>query len=132
MAQIADFLGRGWKFPIATTEKNISISAGLESIRESIMLILGTAKGERIMRPDFGCDINSLVFEVNNTATTTLITFHVEESLRKWEPRIKVLGVYVRTDQEERNKLYINIEYEVKTMNTKDNLVYPFYLEGKV
>ena len=96
------------------------------------MLILGTAKGERIMRPDFGCDINSLVFEVNNTATTTLITFHVEESLRKWEPRIKVLGVYVRTDQEERNKLYINIEYEVKTMNTKDNLVYPFYLEGKV
>ncbi len=131
MTQIADFLGRGWKYPITSNNNSISLSEGIDNISESIMLILGTSKGERIMRPDFGCNINDLVFEVNNTATTTMISYHVEEALTRWEPRINILGVDVSTDEEERNKLLINIEYEVKSSNSKANLVYPFYLEGK-
>ncbi|MEW5818323.1 MAG: GPW/gp25 family protein [Spirochaetota bacterium] len=125
----ADFLGKGWKYTVSVKNKKIQYSEGEDCIRESIMIILGTAKGERVMRPDFGCGINELVFAPNNTSTATLITFHVKEALLKWEPRIETLDVSVEADKEERNKLNINIEYRVKTTNDRRNLVYPFYLE---
>ena len=127
----ADFLGRGWKFPVAVAKGSIVASGGDEKIRESILIILGTSKGERVMRPEFGCGINDLVFEVNNTATTTLVAYHVKEALLKWEPRIEVLNVFVSPDEEKRHRLNIEIDYEVKLTNSKANLVYPFYLEGK-
>ena len=125
----ADFLGRGWKFPVSVENRKIASAEGEESIKESILIILGTAKGERVMRPDFGCGINEIVFAPNNTSTSTLIDFYVKEALLKWEPRIEVLSVNVTPDDEEKNKIFINIEYMVKTTNTKNNLVYPFYLE---
>jgi len=125
----ADFLGSGWKFPVSIKDGKIVSSGGNDSIRESIMIILGTAKGERVMRPDFGCGINELVFAPNNTATATLITFYIKEALLKYEPRIELLKVNAEPDDTEQNKLIISIDYMVKTTNTKDNLVYPFYLE---
>ncbi|KCZ70547.1 phage baseplate assembly protein W [Candidatus Methanoperedens nitroreducens] len=125
----ADFLGRGWKFPVSVKDGKIASSEGEDSIRESIMIILGTAKGERVMRPDFGCGINELVFAPNNTSTATLIDFYIREALLKWEPRIEVLNVITAPDKDEGNKLILNIEYMVKTTNTKSNMVYPFYLE---
>ena len=126
-----DFLGSGWKFPVAVANGSIVASEGEEKIRESILIILGTSKGERVMRPEFGCGINDLVFEVNSTATTTLVAFHVKEALQKWEPRIEVLNVFVAPDDEKRHQLNIEIDYEVKLTNSKANLVYPFFLEGK-
>jgi len=128
-----DFLGRGWKYqpdkPVSVMDGKITYSEGEESIKESIMIILGTARGERVMRPDFGCDLNRFVFALNNTTTATLIESYVRESLLKYEPRIEVTDMKVTPDEAEGNKLYIDIEYTVKTSNTKDNLVYPFYLE---
>ena len=131
MAIEQDFLGKGIKFIPSVKNGQISTSSGEDLIKESIMIILGTAKGERVMRPDFGCGINELVFAPNNTSTATLVTFYVKEALLKWEPRIEVLNISVTPDEEEGNKLNINIEYRVKTTNTKKNLVYPFYLEAK-
>ncbi|MBU3967804.1 MAG: GPW/gp25 family protein [Euryarchaeota archaeon] len=125
----ADFLGRGWKYPVSIENGKIISSEGYDSIRESIMIILGTSKGERVMRPDFGCGINELVFAPNNTSTATLITFYIKEALLKWEPRIELLKVNAQPDETEQNKLIITIDYMVKTTNTRDNLVYPFYLE---
>jgi len=127
----SDFLGRGWRFPVAVANGRMAASEGEEKIRESILIILGTSKGERIMRPEFGCSINDLVFEVNNTATTTLVAYHVEQALQKWEPRIEVLNVFVSPDEVNREQLNIEIDYEVKLTNSKANLVYPFFLEGK-
>jgi len=131
MADNPDFLGKGWAFPVTVKKKKIAMSEGGEGIKESIYIILGTAKGERVMRPDFGCGINKLIFEPNSTATTTLVGFHVKEALMKWEPRIEVLNVKAAPDGNEGNKLNIDIEYKVKATNSKANLVYPFYLEGK-
>ena len=125
----ADFLGRGWKFPVSIKDGKIVPSQGYDSIRESIMIILNTSKGERVMRPDFGCGINELVFAPNNTSTATLIAFYIKEALLKWEPRIELLNVNAEPDEIEQNKLIITIDYMVKMTNTKDNLVYPFYLE---
>ena len=129
---VVDFLGKGWKYPVSVKQGKIDVSEGEDSIRESIMIILGTSKGERVMRPDFGCGINELVFAPNNTSTATLMDFYIKEALLKWEPRIEVLDVSVSPDEEEGNKLIINIEYMVRSTNTKRNLVYPFYLtEGR-
>lgn len=132
-----DFLGKGWKYPIQTetTIQNdneqsfIADSENEEKIRESIAIILGTAKGERVMHPDFGCGINELVFEVNNTTTRTLVAFHIKEALREWERRIEVLDVIAKGDSKEENKLLITINYRIRSSNLKANLVYPFYLE---
>lgn len=131
MATDKDFLGKGIKFPVNVQNGQISTSSGEELIRESIMIILGTAKGERVMRPDFGCGINELVFSPNNISTATLVAFYIKEALLKWEPRIDVENVSAILDIEEGNRLNINIDYRVRTTNTKRNLVYPFYLERK-
>ena len=132
MNKYPDFLGRGWKFQVSVEDGEISSSEGEDSIKESIKIILGTAKGERVMRPDFGCDINEIAFAPINTSTGTLIDFHIREALLIWEPRIDLLNVHVSPDENEKNKLVINIEYMVKASNTKSNLVYPFYLESGV
>ncbi len=127
--KVEDFLGSGWKYPVSIKNGKIVSSGGEDSIRESIIIILTTAKGERVMRPDFGCEINELVFAQNTTSTATLIEFYIKEALLKWEPRIEVLDVSATPDEDERDKIDINIEYMVKTTNTRDNLVYPFYLD---
>lgn len=124
-----DFLGRGWKFPITMWAGKIGCSEAEQSIRESIMIILSTSKGERVMHPTFGCNINEYVFAPNNTATASLLSFYVKEALLEWEPRIEVENVAVTPDENESNKLNISIDYKIKTTNTGDNLVYPFYLE---
>lgn len=129
----ADFLGKGWKYTVSVKNKKIQYSEGEDCIRESIMIILGTAKGERVMHPDFGCEIQELVFAPNSTSTATMVCIHVKEALLKWEPRIEVLDVSASSDPEEENRLNITLEYKIKTTNTRNNLVYPFYLarEGK-
>ncbi len=126
-----DFLGKGWKFPVAIKNEKIASAEGEDPIKESIMIIIGTAKGERVMRPDFGCGIQELVFGPNNTSTATLISVYIKEALLKWEPRIEVLNVSAVPDKEEGNRLDINIEYRIRTTNTRRNIVYPFYLEAK-
>jgi len=125
---LADFLGKGWSFPVHQDEGHrIAISRGEESIRESIWIILATAPGERVMRPDFGCGLHHLVFAVNEAATLGQVKKQVRDALVRWEPRIEVIDV----DTEVRGRgevLLINIHYRVRSTNNFFNLVYPFYL----
>lgn len=125
---VIDFLGRGWKYPVSIDNGKIAISEDEDSVRESIKIILGTAKGERIMRPDFGCGINELAFSLNNSQTAGLISIQIKEALMKWEPRIEVLDVYAYPDKDDESRLNIYIDYMIKTTNARNNLVYPFYL----
>jgi hypothetical protein len=92
-------------------------------------MILGTARGERVMRPDFGCGIHDLVFAVNNATTAGRVVGEVRQALIQWEPRIDVLDVTASPDATEPNRLLIEIEYRVRATNSRFNLVYPFYLE---
>ena len=91
---------------------------------------MGTAKGERVMRPEFGCDLEGLVFSVVNSSTLTLIRTSVEEALTRWEPRIDVRDVSVRTDDVNDGVLHIAVDYRIRRTNTEHNLVYPFYLRA--
>ncbi len=124
-----DFLGVGWKFPIALKDRQIEQSHYEESVQQAIGMILSTAPGERVMRPSFGCGIHDLVFATNSAATLGLVASEVRRSLTEWEARIDVLEVDVQSDAVQPNHLLIHIHYRVRTTNNRFNLVYPFYLE---
>ncbi|MBW4423094.1 MAG: GPW/gp25 family protein [Nostoc desertorum CM1-VF14] len=124
------FLGRGVAFPIQLDNGDIKPAEDEESIRQSIKIILGTAKGERVMRPDFGCGIYDLVFEMTTASTAGKISQAVREALLKFEPRIDVIDIQVTPkSDEEGEKIFISIDYQVRATNNAFNLVYPFYLE---
>ncbi|WP_440948830.1 GPW/gp25 family protein [Methanosarcina sp. T3] len=124
-----DFLGKGFAFPLQTNQiGGINVSKQKQKIRESILTILGTQYNERVMRPDFGCNLKSLVFAPNNAATANLARHYVEEGLTRWEPRIALDEVIVENDNSE-ERLIIQIYYRIKSTNEPGNLVYPFYLE---
>jgi phage baseplate assembly protein W len=124
------FLGKGWRFPVQIDEHARIARADYEdSVRQSIWIILGTAKGERVMRPDFGCGIYDLVFEVNSPATAARVSHAVREALLFFEPRIDVIDVAVRQEGE---VMLISIDYEVRATDNIFNLVYPFYLERSI
>jgi phage baseplate assembly protein W len=124
-----DILGTGWAFPLQVDNRGgIALRQGTGDIEESIRVILGTAKGERRMRPNFGCDIHTLVFAPNNASTWGLAAHYVEEALGWWEPRIEVQEVNPQPDPADPSRLLINIKYVVKATNDARNLVYPFFL----
>ena len=129
-----DTLGTGWAFPLQIDKRGgISISEHETDIQQSIRIILGTAKGERRMRPSFGCDIHNLVFAPNNATTWGLAAHYVEEALGMWEPRIEVTEIDPQPDLEDSSRLIITIKYRIKATNDARNLVYPFYLlSGRV
>jgi len=123
------FLGQGWRFPVSVDGRGgIAISTHEEDIEQAILVILTTAKGERVMRPEFGSSIYDFVFAPNNATTAGLIAYHVQEALARWEPRIEVTSVDVQPDPLEPSRVLINIQYVVKGTNDERNLVYPFYL----
>src|SRR5690348_13422311 len=129
MIEPGDFLGSGWAFPMRISPTGgIALSRHEYDIEEAIRIILGTAKGERHMRPQFGCGIHDLVFAPNNATTAGLVQSYVAEAIGWWEPRVELLDVIVETDPAERNSLIINIHYRVRSTNDERNLVYPFYL----
>ena len=129
MSARGEFVGRGWAFPLRTDASGDMALVGAErEIEESIRLILGTAYGERPMRPDFGCAIHDYVYAGADASTAAQIAHEVRRSLRRWEPRIELHDVLVTIDENERSLLYIDIRYSVKSSNDPRNLVFPFYV----
>jgi uncharacterized protein len=123
-----DFLGRGWNFPIdIQPETGVRMSADERSIEQAIWIILATAPGERVLRPDFGCGIHKLVFSVNDAKTQKAVVDAVRHALILWEPRIQVLAVTTET-KGHGEVLLINIQYVVRKTNNFFNMVFPFYL----
>ena len=124
-----DILGTGWSFPLRVDSRGgVALSRHEKDIEESIRIILSTAKGERRMRPNFGCDVHTLIFAPNNATTWGLASHYVEEALGWWEPRIEVTEVNPQSDPQDTSRLLINIKYCIKATNDARNLVYPFYL----
>jgi hypothetical protein len=126
----ADFLGVGWTSPVKLNPQGqVEMARYEDCVRQSILMILGTAKGERIMRTDFGCGMHDLVFANNSPGTIGQVISEVRQALIQWEARIDVLEVDAYPDETQPNRLLIQINYQVRTTNNRFNLVYPFYLE---
>ncbi len=125
-----EFLGVGWRFPVAADDDGrIALADYEERIRQAIGIILDTAPGERVMRPDFGCGIHDLVFATHGAATVGRIAEAVRQALIRWEPRIDTLEVAADSDAEQPERLLIRIDYRIRATNNRFNLTYPFYLE---
>lgn len=127
--QQKQWLGRGWAYPVVIDRRtgSIEVSEYEEDIHEAIRIIVGTARGERVMRPEFGCGIHELVFEAIDTATLTRVETAVRESLTKYEARIEVLGVEADPLNAADGMLLVEIEYRIRITNQIGNFVFPFY-----
>lgn len=124
-----EFLGRGWRFPVALNlTGGISASALEENVRESIFVILGTATGERVNRPEFGCRIHDLMFAPNNDATAARAAYFCTEAIYNFEPRVEEVQCKAFPNKDEPNRLDVRISYVIAGKSDKKNLVYPFYL----
>lgn len=129
-----EFMGRGWAYPfrIEPATGRIATAADEEDIKQSIRIILGTAKGERAMRPGFGCGIHNLVYAAIDMATIAQIKRDVTDALRKYEARIDVLAVKVDSANLINGRLEVDIDYRVRQTNQPGNYVFPFYFkEGR-
>jgi hypothetical protein len=132
MANDRDFLGRGLRFPVSVNlNGGVSSSQLEENVRQSIFIILGTAPGERINRPYFGCQIHDLMFAPNNDLTSARAEIYCEEAIYKFEPRIEKVVCRAEPNRDEPNRLDIRIEYVIAGKNDKRNLVFPFYLKNE-
>jgi len=124
------FLGVGTGFPLQADEGGALQRAGYEvSVRQWVWLIMGTAKGERVMRPDFGCGIHDLVFDNITANTSGQVASAVRDALLRFETRINVLGIQV-SPAGDGEVLLISVDYQVRATNNAFNLVYPFYTDG--
>jgi phage baseplate assembly protein W len=126
----ADFLGRGWAFPVGVGwDDEVATAAGRADIEQAIRIILMTDPGERVMRPNFGAGLRRLLFEPINTGTLALAELRVRQALITWEPRIDVRVVTVTASDAAQGGLLIHIEYAIRATNTFYNLVYPLFLQ---
>ncbi len=129
MANERDFLGKGLRFPVSVNlNGGVSSSQLEENVRQCIFIVLGTAPGERLNRPEFGCRIHDLMFAPNNDMTATMAEVFCEEALYKFEPRVAKVTCNATVNADEVNRLDIRIEYLIAGKNEKRNLVFPFYL----
>lgn len=124
------FLGTGFYFPIEVDEatgrmKTVSLE---EDIMQAVRVILMTRKGERVMRPEFGCDIHEYAFDTMDYTTLVQMEDTVRQALMVWEPRITDVEVDIVNEQDEEGTLLIGIRYVVRSTNNPYNLVYPYYI----
>ena len=128
-----DFLGKGWSFPptFLPTFGSIDMVEGREDINQSLHIILSTSFGERVMRPNFGCNLKDFQFEPLNIGFLTYLQDVVTTALIYHEPRIRVDNVSIKTDDQLEGKLLITVDYTIKTSNSRFNFVYDYYLKGE-
>lgn len=129
MNDVSDFIGRGWSFPVRFTARGgIALTSGTEEVDAALRMILGTAQGERVMRPEFGCRIWDLLFHPLDANTIGQMEQAVRDAVAQWEPRIDLEGVRAVPDEEDVGLVHIEIAYRLRATNDRRNLVYPFYV----
>jgi hypothetical protein len=125
----SEILGAGVAFPMRVDARGgVAIVRDEEDVVEAIRLIIGTAKGERPMRPEFGCGIHDYVFEAIDAYTIGRIDYEIRVALDRWEPRIDVLDIDFDDEGAGTGRLLIDITFQLRSTNDVRNLVYPFYL----
>ena len=128
-----DFLGRGWSFPPAFDKS----FAGVEMLEQeadiasSLQILLTTALGERVMLPQYGCNMDELIFESLDTGMKALMADKVETAILYNEARIELESVKLDDAGELEGVVLIEVVYRVKSTNSRFNFVFPYYkLEG--
>ena len=130
MLDSGDFRGRGWRFPIyPAANGGLSYVEGDENVVQSLELLLRTVAGERVMRPDLGTTVPTLVFEGDSEQNLHRLEVAIDEAIRQWEPRVEVETVEASRDLRHDTAVDVTVTYRVLRTNTKRNLVFPFALD---
>jgi phage baseplate assembly protein W len=125
----ASFIGRGISWPMGVDHTgSLRMSEGPADLDRSIRVVVATAPGERVMRPEFGCRVWDLLFEPVTANLLGQMAQAVRDALAQWEPRITVEDVDVRQDDDDHALVHIAVHYVVRSTNDRRNLVYPFYV----
>lgn len=126
-----DFLGIGWSFPpeFNKTEGNVTMTTDVEDINNSLIVLLSTRPGERVMFPNYGCDLQEMLFRPLETTLITQMKGIIERAILYHEPRINIMSIEIDTTDELEGQVLIRIDYEVRNTNTRSNIVFPFYKE---
>lgn len=129
--QPGDFLGRGWKFPpeVDYATGRVKTAGEEEDIREAVRLILFTGKGERAMRPEFGCGIRGFVFREMDYGTVRELEREIVNAIIAWEPRVTDPEAQVDTTDLDKGLIRIEVSYVVRSTNNPYNLVFPYYIQ---
>ena len=132
MSEVKSFLGTGWGFPIAFDDSiGVTMVSDAEDIRQSIILLLNTTPGERVTNPQYGCDLHSKIFKSISIESMTEIEEMIATAIGIYEPRVKVEEIDIDTSEELEGVVLINLVYVIRRVNTRTNMVFPFYkLEG--
>ena len=129
MAEARSFLGTGWGFPptFDRSAKGIEMIADEDDIRSSLEILLSTDVGERVMQPKYGCNLHRLLFEPLDTSLQAYMKDLIKTAILYFEPRIILENVTLQPEPEE-GRITINVDYTIAGTNTRNNLVYPYYL----
>jgi phage baseplate assembly protein W len=122
-------IGYGLAWPLRPEDGRLPRAEGLARIQQALRMILETAPGERLMRPDFGCDLRRFLQQPNSGATRVQIESAVREALGRWEPRITLIDVVVEPDAQTPSAVWVLVDYRLKLDGQRDSLVFPFHLE---
>src|SRR5918994_7424817 len=126
---MADILGSGIAFPLQVDRRGaIALARDETDVAQAIELILGTAPGERPMRPEFGCEVHDLVFDTIDAAMVGQMDTAIRKALDRWEPRLEVTDIGFDLSEMGEGRLEITIGYRIRATNQEHNLVYPFYV----
>lgn len=129
MRSTKSYLGTGWSFPphFEETHGSVLLTSDEDDIRKSLHILLTTRLGERVMRPDFGCNLDTMVFENMDLNTKTYIFQIVKRAILYFEPRIDLVSVGIVPGTDTEGILMIEVEYTVRATNSRQNIVFPFY-----
>jgi uncharacterized protein len=132
MSGPADFVGKGFAFPMRVDASGgIALSGAEGDVGAAMRMILSTAPGERVFRPDFGCRIWDLLFHPINASTIGLMAEAVRAAVGQWEPRVDLEDVTIEPDPYGQGLVHIDLTYRIRATNDRRNLVYPFYVIPK-
>jgi phage baseplate assembly protein W len=126
----AGFLGTGWAYPVrfAPQGRGVEMASGERDVRESLLILLSTTPGERVMQPTFGCALRTQVFETLDASRATEIHDLVARAVLHFEPRVELIDVIVTQPDPLEGRVLVDLSYRMRATNTRHNLVYPLYL----
>lgn len=108
----------------------LAMVSGDEAVRQSVLLLLTTRPGERVMRPAYGCNLHTLVFAPNDDTTAAIAIYHIRQAIEQWEPRVDILDLDASPGRDRENTLVIFLKYQVRTTQQTEEVRIVFDLSG--
>ncbi|MBK8965773.1 MAG: GPW/gp25 family protein [Saprospiraceae bacterium] len=125
------FLGTGWSFPVRFDQTNCTVhmSSEVRDIEESLTILLNTRPGERVMRPDYGCALDDMLFEPVDAGIITYVKDLISNAILYYEPRVNLQNIEIITDPDMilEGRILIELDLVVRNTNSRFNYVYDFY-----